>query len=162
MPSQVHQGPRRGHRRATSAVVPLAAPAMRTLVPRERFLTDRSLPLAGEVGRPRPGGGSLRQNPRRASDQVRLVRAAPLPTPGNPHPRVPPAERGGWNPAISRGPRVRSPGRPPPPRGGRGICRPARSVRAGDAAVALASELHVLGPAAAGVATARGVEEGEG
>ncbi|TMC04124.1 MAG: hypothetical protein E6J41_25595 [Chloroflexi bacterium] len=31
----------------------------------------------------------------------------PEPTPRNPHPRVPPAERGGWSPAISWGPRER-------------------------------------------------------
>jgi len=30
-----------------------------------------------------------------------------LPTPQSPHPRVPPAERGGWSPAISRGSRAR-------------------------------------------------------
>jgi hypothetical protein len=43
----------------------------------------------------------------------------PRPTPGNPHPRVPPAKRGGWSPAISRGPRGRAADGPPPPRGGR-------------------------------------------
>ncbi len=40
------------------------------------------------------------------SSLAEVVQQDLFPTPGNPHPRVPPAEPGGWSPAISWGPRV--------------------------------------------------------
>ena len=54
----------------------------------------------------------LEPDPRRFRAHVTLARA---PTPRNPHPRVPPAEPGGWSPAISWGPRARTEGERLPP-----------------------------------------------